>query len=150
MTGISSARVLAIAGTVLAVGGTVVSAIDARQLLGVRDASFITAVGGLLLLAIVIVIAGERAMPQSLLVRHRRFVPWLAPALAVFVMATMLVSRYGFRDCDDLAAPHRCSCYYVAWERSARSNDASNIQAQWRAAVRAACPQDEIPPELNN
>lgn len=141
------ARGLATAGLVLAVAGTAVSAVDARTPLGVRDLSMVAAVAGLLLLAVVVAVAGEGSLPEWLQRRGRAAV-WFVPGLAVAVLVTMVVSRYAFRTCDDLADPHRCSCYYVAWKSAVRNHVPATFEAQARAAVRAACPAGDIPPEL--
>ena len=141
------ARGLAAAAIALALAGTAASAIDARVPFGVRDLSMAAAIVGLLGLAVVVTMAGEEALPEWLQ-RRGRAAAWFVPGLAVAVLVTMVVSRYAFRSCDDLADPHRCSCYYVAWKSAARNHVPATVEAQARAAVRAACPAGDIPPEL--
>lgn len=143
-----SASLLAVVGVALAIGGTIVSAVDARWPIGARDLSFVAAVAGLLMLAIVVVKTGDEAVPARFRARYGRWAPWVAPALAIAVMTTMLVSRYGFRSCADLAAERQCPCYYVAWQYSTRNGQPADVQAARRADVRAMCPADDLPPEL--
>ncbi len=146
-SGSSWAPLLASIGAVCAIAGTIVSAIDARRPIGLRDEAFIAAVGGLLLLAIVILRSGEGAIPLRYRPFMGRALPWLAPGLAVFIMATMLVSKYGFRTCADLPASRQCPCYYVAWQYGARHGATTEEQTALRGQVRAHCSPDEIPPE---
>ena len=139
---------LFVTGIVLVVAGTVASTIDARRPVGMRNISFIAVIAGLFLLAIVVLRSGEDALPERLREAHGRWMPWIAPALAVLVMATLLVSKYGFRSCMDLPVARQCPCYYVAWQRSVRTIESSNVQAARRSDVRAACAADELPPEF--